>query len=98
MITSTRSLADDRTTVSVEFFIFDVNSRWPWSPDFSAPEIIAHNQAENAPTSTERTLQRAADFRFSDTRVVAHRDFDDAKSSQSAFEDHLNCPAIGGLL
>ncbi len=63
----------------------------------STPEIIAHYQAENEPTGADRALQRAADLRFSDTRVVAHRNFNHAVSSQSAFEDHLNRPAIGRL-
>src|SRR5437868_11464081 len=61
------------------------------------PEIIAHYQAENEPSGADRALQRTADLRFSDTRVVAHRDFNHAESSQGAFEDHLNRPAIGGL-
>ena len=61
------------------------------------PEIISHYQAENEPGSADRALQCTADLRFSDTRVVAHRDFNHAESSQGAFEDHLNRPAIGGL-
>ena len=61
------------------------------------PEIIAHYQAENEPGGAERALQRAADLRFSDTRVVAHRDFNHAESTESSFEDHLNRPAVGGL-
>src|SRR5882724_3405244 len=61
------------------------------------PEIIAHYQAENEPSGADRALQRTADLRFSDTRVVAHRNFNHAESSQGAFEDHLNCPAIGGF-
>ena len=60
-------------------------------------EIIAHDQAENEPTGADRALQRTADLRFSDTWVVAHGYFNHAESSQSAFEDHLNRPAIGGL-
>src|SRR5438132_7535170 len=63
----------------------------------STPEIIAHYQAENEPSGADRALQRTADLRSSDTRVVAHRDFNQAESSQGAFEDHLNRPAIGGL-
>ena len=47
--------------------------------------------------SADRALQRTADLRFSNTRVVAHRDFNHAESSQHAFKDHLNRPAIGGL-
>src|SRR5690349_15171216 len=66
-------------------------------PDSSTPEIIPHDQAKNEPTGTDRPLQRTADFRFSDTRVVAHRNFNHAVSGQDAFEDHLNRPAIGGL-
>src|ERR1700690_289424 len=61
------------------------------------PEIIAHDQAENEPGGAERALQRTADLRFSDARVVAHRDFNHAESGEGSFEDHLNRPAIGGL-
>src|SRR6266571_3907157 len=63
----------------------------------STSEIIAHYQAEDEPSGADRALQRTADLRFSDTRVVAHRDFNHAESSEGAFEDHLNRPAIGGL-
>src|ERR1700722_8512157 len=70
--------------------------RWPCCPG-SSPEIITHDQAENEPTSSHRALQRAADLRFSDTRVVTHRDFNHAVSGQGAFQDHLNRPAIGGF-
>src|SRR5438094_8172816 len=58
------------------------------------PEIIAHYQAENEPTGADRALQRTADLRFSDTRVVAHRDFNHAEASERAFQDHLNRPAV----
>ena len=75
-----------------------LESHWPWCPRSSAPEVIAHNQAENEPSGTHRALQGTAYLGFSDTRVVAYGNFDDAKSGQCAFEDHLNCPAIGGLL
>src|SRR2546429_9216708 len=71
--------------------------RWPRCPSSSVPEIIAHYQAENEPSGADRALQRTADLRFSDTRVVAHRDFNHAACSEGAFEDHLNRPAIGGL-
>ena len=72
-------------------------SRCTWCPGSSVPEIIAHDQAENEPGGADRALQRAADLRFSDTRVVAHRNFNHAESSEGAFEDHLNRPAIGGF-
>src|SRR5947209_10045787 len=71
--------------------------RWPCCPSSSVPEIIAHYQAENEPGGADRALQRTADLRFSDTRVVAHRNFNHAESGEGAFEDHLNRPAIGGL-
>ena len=60
-------------------------------------EIIAQNQAENEPSRADRAFQRTANLRFSDTRVVAHRDFNYAESGKGAFEDHLNRPAIRGL-
>src|SRR5882724_6844454 len=72
------------------------NSRSPWCPSSSVSEIIAHYQAENEPGGAERALQRTADLRLSDTRVVAHRDFNHSESGQGAFEDHLHRPAIGG--
>src|ERR1700687_567897 len=99
MITSTRSLPDGPTNLSVEDFIksLKANLRWAWCPASSTPEIIAHDQAVNEPSSPDRALQRTADLRLSDTRVVAHRDFNNAVSAQGAFEDHLNRPAIGGL-
>src|SRR6266566_1539786 len=74
-----------------------VDSGRPWCPGFSMPEIIAHDQAENEPSGADRALQRTADLRFSDTRVVAHRNLNHAESSEGAFEDHLNRQAIGGL-
>src|SRR5262249_15547542 len=94
MITSTRS-----RLVSLEDFIklWAQNLRGFWCPGSSAPKIIPHDQAEDEPTRAERTLQRTADLRFPDTRIIARRDFNDAESRQGTFEDHLNCPAIGGL-
>ena len=68
-----------------------------WRRGSSMPEIIAHDQAENEPTGADRALQRTADFRFSDTRIVANRNFNHAESSERAFEDHLDRPAIGSL-
>jgi hypothetical protein len=59
--------------------------RWPWCSGPSPSEIIAHDQAENEPTRAERALQRTADLRFSDTRIVAHRNFNYAESGQGAF-------------
>ena len=70
---------------------------WPRPPGTSTPEIIAHDQAENEPGGADRALQRTADLRFTDTRVVADRDFNHAISSQRAFQDHLNRPAVGRL-
>src|SRR5262249_45835558 len=98
MMTSTRSVPDERTSVSPEDFIdFDADLQGPWCCDSSPPEIIAQYQAENEPRGAERALQRAADLRCSDTRMVAHRDLDHAKSGQAAFEDHLNRPAVSGF-
>src|SRR5712692_7877827 len=75
----------------------ELDLRRPWPPASSMPKIIAHYQTENEPSGADRALQRTADLRFSDTRVVAHRDFNHAESGQGAFEDHLYRPAIGGL-
>ena len=98
-MTSTRALPDERTPVTLEDFIktFDADLRWPLCPGSAVPEIIAHYQAENEPGGADRALQRSADLRLSDTRVVTHRDFNNAESGQGAFQDHLNRPAIGGL-
>src|SRR6185437_14451793 len=63
----------------------------------SAAEIVACYQAQNEPAGAECALQRSADLRFSDARVVAHRDFNYRISAESAFEDHFNRPAISGL-
>src|ERR1700733_7856527 len=60
-------------------------------------KIISRDQAEDEPRGADRALERAADLRFSDTRIIAHRDFNHGESSQGAFEDTLNRPAIGGL-
>src|SRR5262249_17865825 len=94
MMSRMRSLS-----VSLAHFIklWAKNLRGFWCPGSSAPKIIPHDQAEDEPTRAERTLQRTADLRFPDTRIIAHWDFNDAESRQHTFEDHLNCPAIGGL-
>jgi hypothetical protein len=63
----------------------DADLRWPWLSGSAVPEIIAHYQAENEPSGAERTLQRTADLRFSDARVVADRDFNHAESGEGAF-------------
>src|SRR5207253_5054937 len=92
-----------RRTGSTETRLFSTRTLECWSCFFSwhsgssMPEIIAHDQAENEPSGADRALQRTADLRFSDTRVVAHRNLNHAESSEGAFEDHLNRPAIGGL-
>src|SRR5215472_9247853 len=64
----------------------------------SALKIIAHDPAQNEPCRPRRALQRTADFRFSDTRIVTHRDFNDTVSSQGGFQDHLHCPTVCGFL
>src|SRR6516225_9629428 len=98
MIASTPSRPDERTTVSVEGSIeFDAALCWPWCSSSSAPKMIAQYKAENKPGGADRALQRPADLRFSDTRVVADRHFNYAESRQGAFQDQLNGPAVAGL-
>src|SRR5579872_2543623 len=98
MTPSTRSLLDERNVGSFDVFMgFDPGLHWPCFPHPSPSETIAHDQAENEPTGSGRAFQRAADFRLSDTRIIAHRDFNHAVSIQRAFQDHLNRPAIGSL-
>src|SRR5579859_2463098 len=98
MITSTRSLPDERITLSPEGSIdFEADLRRPRCSGRSTSEIITHDKAENEPSGAYRALQRTADLRFSDTRVIAHRDFNHAEARQGAFQDHLNGPAICGL-
>src|SRR5579884_768442 len=61
------------------------------------PEIIAHNPAEDEPSSTDRAFDRATDFRFANARVVADRNFHDAEAGECTFQDHLDCPTVGGF-
>jgi hypothetical protein len=49
------------------------------------PKIVTHDQAENEPARAHRALQRTADLRFSDARVVAYRHFNHAVSRDGAF-------------
>src|SRR5207302_9540429 len=61
------------------------------------PEIIAHDTAQNEPRSRDRALNRTADFRFADTRMIAHRNFNNPKSGDSAFQDYFHSPSVRGL-
>ncbi len=62
MMTSTHSPLGVRT-VSIEGAIsVDADLRWLWCAGSAAPEIIAHDQAENEPRRAECALQRAADL------------------------------------
>src|SRR4029077_615861 len=98
MMTSTRWLPEEGTTVSLEDSIkLEASLRRPWCTRASVPEIIAYYQAENEPTGADRSLQRTADLRFPNTRIVAHGDFNHAESGQRAFQDHLHCPAVRGF-
>src|SRR5205814_3841107 len=97
MITSTRSLPECTAVSPGDFINFDAELRWPWCHRSAVTEIIPRYQAENEPGGADRTLQRAADLRFSDTRMVAYRDFNHAEARECAFENHLDRPAIGGL-
>src|SRR5262245_11179217 len=98
MMTSTRSLPDERTAASLDDFMkLDAGLGWPKCSGSSVPEVIAHYQAKNEPGRADRALECTADLRFPDARVVAHRHFDHAESPQGAFENHLDRPAIGGL-
>src|SRR5277367_1931056 len=63
----------------------DKASPGTWPLGSSPPEIIARDQAEDEPGGSECSLQRTADFRFADARVVAHGDFNDSVSGQCAF-------------
>src|SRR6516164_2175184 len=69
--------------------------RWPPSSCSLVAEIISYDQAEYEPSGSDRALQCAADLRFSDARVVADGDFNNAESRQGAFQDHFNGPAVG---
>src|SRR6185437_7653298 len=64
----------------------------------SALKIIAHDTAQNEPGRSHCSLHRAADFGFSNARVVAHRNFNNAESRKGALQDHFNRPAVGVLL
>ena len=82
MITSTRSLFRAGTPVWVGDFIeYRRQLRRPLGSRLPLSKIIPCHQAENEPGSTDRPFERAADLRFSDTRIVAHRDFNHAESA-----------------
>src|SRR6516162_3228856 len=63
----------------------------------SMSKIIAHDPAKDEPCRSQRPLERAADLGLSNAWVIAHGDFDDAKSRESALQDHFHCPAIGSF-
>src|SRR5215467_12325903 len=59
-----------------------------------ASKIIAQDTGQDEPGSPDRALDRAADLGLSDPRIVADRDFHDAKSGDRPFQDHFDRPAI----
>src|SRR5215471_8233464 len=63
----------------------------------SALKIIAHDPAQDEPCCPRGALQRTADFRSSDTRIVTHRDFNDTEPSERGFQDHLHRPTVCGF-
>src|SRR5256886_7453437 len=63
----------------------------------SMSKIVAHDPAKDKPCGSYRPLRRTADFGLSNSRVIAHRDFDDAKSREGTLQDHFHRPAVGGL-
>src|SRR5271166_4889414 len=63
-----------------------------------AAKIIAHDQTEDIPGRSDRAPQRATDLRFPNARIVADRHFDNPESAERALQDHLNGPAVRGLL
>ena len=65
--------------------------------DPSTSKIIAHDPAQDEPRCSYRALHRAADFRLSNARVIAHRNFHYAKSRDGPFHDHFHRPAVGSL-
>src|SRR6202046_3850810 len=62
------------------------------------PKIIAHYQREDEPRRSDRSAERATNLRCSDARIIAHRHLDDAESTESTFQNHLNSPAVTVLL
>src|SRR5215831_7666610 len=64
----------------------------------STTKIIAHDAAQNEPRSSQRALDRTADFRFPDARMIAHGNLNDAESGQGALQIHLDRPSVGRLL
>src|SRR5262245_4922573 len=60
-------------------------------------KIIPHDPAQDEPRCSYSALHGAADFGPSDSRVVAYRDFHDAKSRDGPFQDHFHRPAVGSL-
>src|SRR5207245_8939970 len=63
----------------------------------SMSKIVAHDPAKAKPCGSSRPLRRSADFGLSNSRVIAHRDFDDAKSREGARPDHVHRPDLGVL-
>src|SRR5258708_35225905 len=63
----------------------------------STSKIIAHDAAQDEPRCSYRAFHRTANFGLSDARVVAHRDFHDARSRDSPLYDHFHGPAVGSL-
>src|SRR5260370_35193370 len=63
----------------------------------STSKIVVHDPAKDKPCCSHRPLRRTADFGLSNSRVIAHRDFDDAKSREGTLQDHFHRPAVGGL-
>ena len=49
----------------------------------SMPKIIAHYQGEDEPRRSDRALQRTADLRFPNSRIIAHRHLYDAESPRA---------------
>ena len=72
-------------------------SRRLWHSNSSLAKIVAQNASENEPRRTEGSADRAADLRFSDAWVIAHRNLNDAEPLQRAFQNNFHGPAISGF-
>src|SRR5277367_5039936 len=64
----------------------------------SPPEIVTRDQREYVPACADRAPDRPADFRGSDARMIAHRNFYNAETSFGAFQNYLHSPAVRRLL
>src|ERR1700744_2376030 len=63
----------------------------------SLAKIVAQNPSENEPGRAKRAANRPADLRFSNARVVAHRNLYNPEPLQRAFQNNFHRPSVSRL-